>query len=264
MYQGLITQKMQVKYANPVQYNLCIGDQKVLLNDLINKSIFLEWQGRVVCICGKESNQFYRQNFCYQCFWNAPQAAPSIFKPELCTADLGIEDRDLDWEKKFQLAPHLVYLSNTSGIKVGVTRKTNEINRWIDQGAMQAIVVAEVPNRRLAGLIEVDLKNQFADKTNWRKMLSSPSEKLNLVECKNRCVNYISDQFTQYVTDSNKVTEIFYPVTSYPDKIKSMRFEKQQNISGKLVGIKGQYMIFENDTVFNVRAHERYLITFSF
>ena len=101
MYQGLITQKMQVKYANPVQYNLCIGDKEVSLNDLINKSIFLEWQGRVVCICGKESNQFYRQNFCYQCFWNAPQAAPSIFKPELCTADLGIEDRDLDWEKNF-------------------------------------------------------------------------------------------------------------------------------------------------------------------
>ena len=162
------------------------------------------------------------------------------------------------------MAPHLVYLSNTSGIKVGVTRKTNEINRWIDQGAIQAIVVAEVPNRRLAGLIEVDLKNQFADKTNWRKMLSSSSEKLNLVECKNRCVNYLSDQFTQYVTDCNRVTEIFYPVTSYPDKIKSIRFEKQQSISGKLVGIKGQYMIFENDTVFNVRAHERYLITFSF
>ena len=119
-------------------------------------------------ICGKEFAKFYRQNFCYQCFWNAPQASPSIFKPELCTADLGIEERDIEWEKQFQLVPHLIYLANSSSLKVGVTRKGNELIRWMDQGAVQAIVVAEVPNRRLAGLVELELKKHIADKTNWR------------------------------------------------------------------------------------------------
>jgi hypothetical protein len=64
-----------------------------------------------------------------------PLASQSIFKPELCTAHLGIEERDLQWEKEFQLAPHYVYLANSSGIKVGLTRSSQLITRCAVQSS---------------------------------------------------------------------------------------------------------------------------------
>ena len=161
MYTGSLD-KMNSILENPVKYSFVVGDKCIDLNDFIGLKISIDWLGNVSCVCGKSLNKFYRQNFCYQCFWNSPLASQSIFKPELCTADLGIEERDLDWEKKFQIAPHYVYLANSSGLKVGITRKTQKITRWIDQGASQAILFAEVPNRRLSGIIEVELKKTFS------------------------------------------------------------------------------------------------------
>jgi len=260
MYQGLIKYKMQTQYDSPVKYNLLVGNDHFQVNSLINKKMHLKWTGKVQCICGKEFSKFYRQNFCYQCYWNAPQASQSIFKPELCTADLGIEDRDLEWEKQFQIAPHYVYLANSSGIKVGVTRKKNELTRWIDQGAVQAIILAETPSRRLAGLIELELKKYIADKTNWRKMLSCSPPKLDLIQEKKTYVNYIPSEFKEFVFLDDNVTEINYPVYKYPQKVKSLSFQKNIMIEGVLLGVKGQYLLFDNDRVFNVRAHERYFV----
>ena len=104
------------------------------MNDLIGKKIKIEWKGKVICSCNKEMDKFYRSGFCYKCYWESPMGSQSIFKPELCTAHLNIEERDLEWEKKFQLAPHYVYLANSSGIKVGITRKSQGVVRWMDQG----------------------------------------------------------------------------------------------------------------------------------
>jgi len=260
MYQGILQNKMHTEYDNPVRYNLHIGEKEFGLNELINKHIHLSWTGKVQCICGKEFSKFYRQNFCYQCYWNAPQASQSIFKPELCTADLGIEERDLEWEKKFQITPHYVYLSNSSGMKVGVTRKNNEVTRWIDQGASQAILLAETPNRRLAGLIELELKKHVSDKTNWRKMLSGDPPELELGDQKKHYLKYIPDDLKQFIISDDNITELKYPVLIYPKKVKSLRFQKQTIIEGKLLGIKGQYLLLEQDQVFNVRAHQGYLI----
>ena len=36
--------------------------------------------------------------------------------------------------------------------------------------------------------------------------------------------------------------------------------DKSPNFSGKLMGIKGQYLIFEDGTVFNVRTYEGYVV----
>ena len=151
-------------------------------------------------MCGKLFSKFYRQNFCYQCFWNAPQASQSIFKPELCTADLDVEERDLQWEKEFQIAPHYIYLANSSGLKVGITRKTQKITRWIDQGASQAIILAEVPNRRLSGLIEVAIKKHIADKTNWRKMLSTSPPFIDLIKKKEQCLSLIPKDLQKFIS----------------------------------------------------------------
>ena len=263
MYNGIIN-KMNSELHNPVQYNFFINRAYIDLNKLLNSDISLSWSGKVQCMCGKLFSKFYRQNFCYQCFWNAPQASQSIFKPELCTADLGVEERDLQWEKEFQIAPHYIYLANSSGLKVGITRKTQKITRWIDQGASQAIIIAEVPNRRLSGLIEVAIKKHIADKTNWRKMLSMSPPFIDLIREKEQCLSLIPEYLKKFISQDNHVTEIQYPVLEYPTKIQSLKFEKTSLIKGKLKGIKGQYLILDSNRVFNVRAHSGYIINFSF
>jgi len=263
MYTGSLD-KMNSILENPVKYSFVVGDQCIDLNDFIGLKISIDWLGNVSCVCGKSLNKFYRQNFCYQCFWNSPLASQSIFKPELCTADLGIEERDLDWEKKFQIAPHYVYLANSSGLKVGITRKTQKITRWIDQGASQAILFAEVPNRRLSGIIEVELKKHLADKTNWRRMLSGEPEKIDLLEKKNEYSEKIPSELRRFLHLDDEVTNINYPVKIFPDKVKSLSLSKVKKIEGKLTGIKGQYLLFENDCVFNVRSHKGYNVKISF
>ena len=177
-------------------------------------------------------------------------------RPELSTAHLDKEDRDLDYEKKVQLQPHIVYLANSSNVKVGVTRKTQVPTRWIDQGAHEAIEIVEVPNRYLAGITEVALKDYVADKTNWRTMLKNEIEDENLVEWRDQLKQYIPAEAREYYIENNTETQLEFPVLSYPKKPKSLNIEKAVSYQGVLKGIKGQYLIFEDDTVCNVRGNE--------
>jgi len=262
MYKVLID-KMKVVNSKPVEYYFLINNSWVSMNQVIGNKISFIWSGNVFCSCGKKMKKFYRQNFCYECFWNAPEASPSIFKPELCQAHLGIEDRNLEWEKKFQLQPHVVYLSISSGVKVGVTRKNSVETRWIDQGAIEGIILAETPNRYLAGKIEVYLKKYLADKTSWMKMLKGEVNKVDLIKKKQEVINLITDDFKPYVIEKNNLQKIKFPIAVHPKKIKSISLEKQNIIDEKLVGIKGQYLIFDSDYVFNVRKHSGFLVDLS-
>jgi len=255
--------RMDTDLQDVVQYSLDIHGETHKMNDYIGKNIKIEWSGTVICECGKKSDKFYRSSYCYTCFWESPLASPTIFKPELCTAHLGIEERDLEWEKEFQIAPHYVYLANSSGIKVGITRGSQGVIRWMDQGASQAILLAEVPNRRFSGDIEVSLKQFVADKTNWRKMLSGTPESVDLVQLKEELSEHVPEELKQYILPNNTVTEIKYPVTQYPTKIKSVKLERNRVIEGKLLGIKGQYLLLDGDRVFNIRSHEGFISTFS-
>ncbi|MBG39915.1 MAG: hypothetical protein CMP74_01675 [Flavobacteriales bacterium] len=258
----LLIDKMSVKYNDPVDYYIQLGDYSLSVNDLIGKKISINWLNTVFCSCGRKMKKFYRQSFCYDCFWNSPEASPSIFKPELCTAHLNIEERDLEWEKKFQLQPHLVYLSISSGLKVGVTRKNSLESRWIDQGAIEGIVFAETPNRYLAGKIEIFLKNYVADRTSWMKMLKGDINKVDLIIKKNELSSYLNPELKKYVINKSEIKKINFPINKLPNKVKSIVLDKK-NIPGlKLVGIKGQYLIFDNDEVFNVRRHKGYLVDF--
>jgi len=198
----------------------------------------------------------FRQGFDKQCFYDTAQAGDWIMRPELSTAHLDKEDRDLEYEKKVQLKPHIVYLANSSNVKVGVTRKSQVPTRWIDQGAHEAIEIVEVPNRYLAGITEVALKAHVADKTNWRKMLKNDIEDESLEDWRARLKPYIPEEAAAYFIENNSETHIQFPVLQFPEKPKSLNIKKEQQYSGKLVGIKGQYLIFEDDTVFNVRANE--------
>ena len=205
--------------------------------------------------CGLEK-EIYRQGFCRSCFFEIPQAADWVMRPELSTAHLDKEDRDLEYEKKVQLQPHIVYLANSSNVKVGVTRKSQVPTRWIDQGAHEAIEIVEVPNRYLAGITEVALKSHVSDKTNWRKMLKNDIEDENLVEWRERLKAYIPEEAESYYLNSNSETHLQFPVHKFPEKPKSLNIVKEKSFQGKLVGVKGQYLIFEDDTVFNIRSNE--------
>ncbi len=255
-------QKMHVKLDNEIQYQLPMGEELVHMNELIGKEITFNYEHRIECLkCGRETVKSFNQGFCYPCFRDAPEAADWIIHPERSQAHLGIEDRDLEFEKQVQLKPHVVYLSLTSGIKVGVTRDTQVPTRWIDQGAVKAIKLAETPNRYLAGMIEVSLKNHMADKTNWRKMLMNVYPDVDLIEEKQKTKTLLDEEYHQYITKSDKIIELNYPVLNYPVKVKSIGFDKVPEYTGKLVGIKGQYLFFENGIVLNIRKHGGYIVT---
>ena len=253
-YQGVLT-KMETEFSHPIQYYLVFDHDFINMNQLLDKTIeirFIKYQ----CLnCGLDK-PIFRQGFCKSCFFEIPQAADWIMRPELSTAHLEIEDRDLEYEKRVQLQPHIVYLANSSSIKVGVTRKSQVPTRWIDQGAHEAIEIVEVPNRYLAGITEMALKDHVSDKTNWRTMLKNDVVDENLVEWRERLKPYIPNEVMDYFIESNTETNMEFPVLQYPMKPKSLNLEIELNYTGILKGIKGQYLIFEDDVVFNVRANE--------
>lgn len=259
VYQGVL-KKMMTENAEEIQYYLDMKSDFLNMNQLINKEMALSFVTYECLNCHLEK-KIYRQGFCQSCFFDIPQAADWIMRPELSKAHLDEEDRDLAYEKKVQLQPHIVYLANSSNVKVGVTRKQQVPTRWIDQGAHEAIEIVEVPNRYLAGITEVALKEYVADKTNWRKMLKNDIEDENLVEWRDRLKQYIPEEAMPYFIENNTETNLNFPILKYPVKPKSLNIEKQKNYSGKLVGIKGQYLIFEDETVFNIRSNEGLVVS---
>jgi hypothetical protein len=261
-YEGVLT-KMQTEFANPIQYYLVFEDSFLNVNQLLDKNIAIDFVGFQCLNCGKKK-KIFRQGFCYDCFYSSAAVGDWIMKPELSTAHLGIEDRDLAYEEKVQLQPHIVYLALSSEVKVGVTRKTQVPTRWIDQGAVQAISIVEVPNRYLAGITEVALKNHFADKTNWRKMLTNSVEAIDLIQERLKLEDLIPNEVKEYfILDKNDLYEMHYPVVTYPSKVKSLSLDKTPSFEGKLTGIKGQYLLFEDGTVFNIRGSEGYVVSIS-
>jgi hypothetical protein len=258
-YEGVLT-KMQTEFENPIQYYLIFENSFLNVNQLLNKEIEISFVGYQCLNCNKKK-KIFRQGFCYDCFYSSAAVGDWIMRPELSTAHLGIQDRDLVYEEKVQLQPHIVYLALSGELKVGVTRKTQVPTRWIDQGATQAITIVEVPNRYLAGITEVALKNHYADKTNWRKMLQNESVTIDLIQERIKLENLIPTEVQElYHLQKNDLYEMHYPILQYPKKINSLNLDKTPNFKGKLMGIKGQYLIFEDGTVFNVRNYEGFVV----
>ena len=258
-YTGVLT-KMQTEIGSPIQYFLVLESGFIHMNQLLGKTVsinFLKYQ----CLnCGLDK-KIFRQGFCYDCSIAVPQAADWIIRPELSTAHLDQEDRDLDYEKKVQLQPHIVYLANSSNVKVGVTRKTQVPTRWIDQGAHEALEIVEVPNRYLAGVTEVALKDHVSDKTNWRSMLKNDVQDVDLPAWREKLKEFIPQEAQEYFLDQQTETQLEFPVNKYPEKPKSLNLVKEGSYTGVLAGIKGQYFIFEDQTVFNVRSNEGLYVT---
>ena len=262
MFSGVL-RKMPTELTQQVQYYLPLPNHFLHLNQSLNKKVRLRFKG-YQCLNCSSTETIFRQGFCKKCFFESPQAGDWIMRPELSTAHLDIEDRDLAYEKKVQLQPHIVYLAHSSHLKVGITRKSQLPTRWIDQGAHQAMALLEVPNRYLAGVGEVALKAHFSDKTNWRKMLQfNEIEEIDWTAARNTAIDALPKDLKPFIIHEEELLELNFPVERYPEKVKSLNLVKEEQFEGVLKGVKGQYLIFEDNTVFNVRSNEGLVVEFT-
>ena len=256
--------KLSSALNSPILYKFNIGKDSFELNNNIGKTIKINFDGRINCIeCGNKIKKTFMQGFCYSCFIKSPKTSECIFKPHLCKAHEG-ETRDVEWSKKNCLTEQFVYLSITSNLKVGVTRANQIPTRWIDQGAHHAIKIAKVPNRYLAGMIEVEISKHMSDRTQWRKMLQGNYDRISLINKKNEIKSFLPEIYHGYLVDDNQVVDLNYPTIDKLEKIKSINIEKTPNINMKLTGIKGQYLILDNLYVLNVRKYTGYYFSISF
>lgn len=261
----------QSKTYSNVIYHFVLDKTPVPQQIKLGQNITIEWTGQIFCIsCGAKTPKSYAQGFCFKCFKTSPESDLCLVKPETCHYDSGTcRDQQFALDTCFQ--PHIVYLANSSGLKVGITRQQNQPSRWLDQGAIQALPILSVGSRRLSGQLEHLLSSELADKTDWRKLLKGDAEPLDLMTLKDHIldqfaikIQQIREQFKQnisfneYLQELNNTTFNFnYPILHYPEKIKSLNLEKTPSISGVLYGIKGQYLIL-NTGVINIRKYTGY------
>ncbi len=256
--------KMPAFLDGKVKYLFKTDDDFLKMNDLVGRSLSLKFLNEKYCAsCGGKFDELYRMGFCKNCFFTAPEAGESIIRPELSRAHLGEADRDLAYEKSYQLMPHVVYLANSGGLKVGVTRQRNLPTRWIDQGASEAIIFAETSNRYEAGQLEVALKNHLSDKTAWQRMLKNEDPEMDLAAEKKKVIPELSEELQKFVSQDNTIQKLEYPIQNIPTKVKALNLDKNPEFSAVLQGIRGQYLIFEGGVVFNVRGNTGYRVAVS-
>lgn len=250
---------MKTVFNDPIEYSLLLDGENLSVNSLIGKQIQLQHTGAIFCSsCGTKIKKTFQDGLCFKCFQSAPEASECILRPELCRAHLG-EGRDIEWEQANHNQPHVVYLAASDTVKVGVTRATQVPFRWMDQGAASAIRLAETPNRYEAGKLEVALKSFFTDKTNWQRMLKNEiDESIDLEEEKWSLHDQLPSDLTEFFSENDEIIQLHYPAEQYPEKIKSLSLDKTPLIEGKLSGIKGQYLLFEDGSVINIRKHTGY------
>ena len=264
--------KMVVSLAvntDPVQYQLPLDDQLLPLNSLLGKTLSLQYSGEIHCVhCGRRSNKSFNQGYCYPCFKRLAQCDQCIVSPEKCHYDQGT-CREPEWGDQHCMTDHIVYLANSSGIKVGITRASQLPTRWIDQGAVQALPIMRVKTRYQSGRVEDALRQHVADKTNWRTMLKGSIEPVDLAAMRDalfeRCDIALGEleaefglQSLQRLDDAENL-DIQYPVLEYPTKVTSHNMDKIPLVEGTLMGIKGQYLILDTGVI-NIRKYTGYNI----
>ena len=259
--------KMRSRLSQPVEYQLRLGKEEISLNPLLEKKISLQYSGLINCTnCGRKTKKSFNSGYCYPCFQRLAECDSCIIHPEKCHFDQGT-CRDPAWGERFCLQDHIVYLANSSGLKVGITRGTQVPTRWIDQGATQALAIIRVRTRLQSGEVEVMFKQFVADKTNWRDMLKGQATPLDMhAEAKrliDKCqsdLKELEDKFGFFaisVLNGVDVVSIDYPVVSYPEKVTSLNFDKAPIVEGTLLGIKGQYLILDSGVI-NMRRFAGY------
>jgi hypothetical protein len=263
--------KMKTTLANPVNYQLPLGDALVELNPLLERLIKLTYQGQIFCLhCGNKTKKSFNQGYCYSCFIKLAQCDMCIMKPETCHYQQGT-CREPAWAQDFCFQPHFVYLANSSALKVGITRHTQIPTRWIDQGATQALPILQASSRYISGLAEIAIAKHVSDKTSWQQMLKGMPVQLDLKTESERLLKLceaelmqIRQQFGEQslvvLTNAQEVA-IHFPIASYPAKVKSFNLDSNPEVAGILQGIKGQYLLLDTGVI-NIRKFSGYQLEF--
>ncbi len=261
---------MRASLNQPIDYWLTLDDHELHLNPLIGQQVNLAYTGQIACVhCGKPTRKSFNQGYCYPCFTRLAQCDLCILKPEQCHFHKGT-CREPEWAENFCFQPHIVYLANASGIKVGITRINQIPDRWIDQGAIQALPVLKARSRYISGLAEVIIARHVSDKTSWQKMLKNQTEHQDLTAWREKLLNDCATEL-EAIRQSHgddalielseaEQLELNYPVSVYPDKVKSFNLDKTPTITGTLLGIKGQYLLFDSGVI-NIRKFSGYQVT---
>ena len=256
--------KMKAELGSPVNYQLPVGNELFDLNSCLGKTLTLSFSGQVQCInCERPTKKSFSQGYCYPCFKKLAACDLCLMKPETCHYAAGT-CREPAWGEANCMISHYVYLANSSGLKVGITRHTQVPTRWIDQGAIQALPIYKVNTRLDSGRLETTIGAMVADKTNWRTMLKGEVEILDMKARRDELLDRLkvslqtlSDQGVGMERLEADVVEINYPVLEYPTKISSFNFDKNPLVEGTLMGIKGQYLIFDTGVI-NLRKFTAY------
>ncbi|AHI29589.1 DUF2797 domain-containing protein [Marinobacter similis] len=262
--------KMPAEAGEPVTYSIAVGDSRIPLNEYLGKQVRIDFEGVIRCInCDRTTKKSFNQGFCFPCFRKLAACDTCIMSPEKCHYHLGT-CREPEWGETHCMVEHVVYLANSSGLKVGITRGTQVPTRWIDQGAVDAIPMVRVATRYLAGLVEVACKAHVADRTNWRAMLKGDVPELNLAEERQRILGLIADDMSalkeSHGPDSIREVDedglgLSYPVAVWPEKVKTHNLDKAPEVEGVLEGIKGQYLILDTGVI-NIRKFTGYEVRF--
>jgi len=262
--------KMKTALSNPVSYTMVLGDHEIPLNEYLGKQLQLDYQGIIHCVhCNRKTNKSFNQGYCYPCFKRLAQCDSCIMSPEKCHYAAGT-CHEPEWGEQHCMVDHFVYLANTSGIKVGITRGSQVPTRWMDQGATQARPIFRVESRLHSGLVESAFKAHIADRTNWQAMLKGDAEPCDLeqvrcqlmADCADELVALVQAHGIQAITELPEESDTFinYPVLEYPAKVKSLNLDKTPSIGGTLLGIKGQYLIFDTGVI-NIRKYGGYYLS---
>ncbi len=263
--------KMQTQLGRTVRYDLVLGEQVMPLNALVGKPVKLQHTGKIVCVnCGRTTRKSFNQGYCYPCFSTLAQCDLCIMKPETCHYGKGT-CREPAWGETFCMQPHYVYLANSSGVKVGITRQNQIPARWIDQGAVQALPIFKAQTRHISGLIEVVIAKHISDKTSWQQMLKNNVEAIDLIAKRNELMEICNQELADIIGQFGKnafgyvqdmpVIDIHYPVNRYPEKIKSFNLDTNPVVYGILEGIKGQYLLLDTGVI-NLRKYSGYELEF--
>jgi hypothetical protein len=262
--------KMRAERNEPISYFLPLGDFSVPLAPFIGNSLHLRYQGNIFCTaCGRKTSKSYGQGHCFVCFKKLASCDMCILKPETCHYAQGT-CREPAWGDSHCNIPHIVYLANSSGLKVGITRSTQLPTRWIDQGARQALPIFSVATRYQSGLVEATLAKHVADKTNWQALLKGDAAPLDLIAARDallaQCANELEQLHARFPGQINlmpaaSVENFTYPVLQYPLKIKSFNLDQAPDVVGTLMGIKGQYLLFDTGVI-NIRKYTAYQVEF--
>ncbi|WP_124728177.1 DUF2797 domain-containing protein [Staphylospora marina] len=247
------------QYGEPVSFFARVGGEEIPLDEWLGRTVRISFLGEIHCIhCGRKVKKTYNCGSCWPCFTKLAENDLCIVKPSMCHFERGT-CRDPKFGEEHCMQPHIVYLALSSDVKVGITRKRRMVERWIDQGAVRAMPILEVPTRHLAGVIEAHLAGFLSDRTDWRKMLKNEVADRDLFDVREEVRALLPEEYRTWWLEEVEVTEIRYPEVEPPKTVKSISLDKQPEINGRLMGIKGQYLVLDVG-VLNVRKHSGYKV----